>query len=337
MVLSHTLIISPDRKMRAASLYFAQQIPQAHNIRVLFVSSMLNLCEFLSLRPDLRGAKTILYFHENQLNYPKRKTEEDRDFQFGWAEATSCLCANYVVFNSEYNRSTFLHELPVALNKVPTFGFEVEKVLSEIRDKSRVMYFPIRVPEAHLKSGNIAEISSAPVVNIVWNHRWEHDKDPGTFLDIMVKLAKKGNNFRVFLLGESFGEQPEVFDKAKAELEKAGVVGHWGYCASKEEYYEILNKCHVAVSTALHEFYGVAVLEAIMCGCYPLCPNRLVYPEYLARENLYNTPSELYKRLKNIIFFQRKESAGLTFKPKVRSATLTIGDRSIWPRRCGRT
>ena len=33
------------------------------------------------------------------------------------------------------------------------------------------------------------------------------------------------------------------------------------------------------VSTARHEFYGLAVREAIAAGCHPLLPRRVVYPE----------------------------------------------------------
>lgn len=64
------------------------------------------------------------------------------------------------------------------------------------------------------------------------------------------------------------------------------------------------------VSTARHEFFGVAVQEAIYCGCHPVLPNRLGYPELIPETHhepllhapiLYEDADELFAVLRGIL------------------------------------
>ncbi|XP_061181500.1 glycosyltransferase-like domain-containing protein 1 [Saccostrea echinata] len=133
-------------------------------------------------------------------------------------------------------------------------------------------------------------------LHIVWAHRWEHDKGPESFFNTVINLHKEGCRFKLSVLGEQFTDNLGVFEKSKPILGEH--LEHWGYVPSKAEFHRVLEKADVAVSTALHEFFGVSMLEAVQMKCYPLCPNRLVYPEIYPKQYLYNTDNQLLKTLR---------------------------------------
>jgi hypothetical protein len=66
---------------------------------------------------------------------------------------------------------------------------------------------------------------------------------------------------------------------------------------SWDDYFSFVSSAKVMLVSASEETFGYQVLDAVMCGTIPLCPNRLSYPELLPRTYLYNNFPELLKKL----------------------------------------
>ncbi|XP_069460119.1 tRNA-queuosine alpha-mannosyltransferase isoform X2 [Ambystoma mexicanum] len=280
-------------RARTAALHFMQSIEASDQYGTLFTSSVLNLAELVALRPDLGKLRKVLYFHENQLVYPVRKSQE-RDFQYGYNQVLSCLVADVVVFNSRYNMESFLTSINGFMRLIP--DHRPTKLEGLIRPKCQVLHFPIRfpdvnkfimprckhvqfqnrtavdghtglfglstsdtgitdltansyldkeptfcpsqeeMPESLLQNSVEVDTSDASErtildhehdhkcitpysilsateeeqrpLHIVWPHRWEHDKDPETLFQVLLKLKSIHLSFHVSVLGETFTDVP---------------------------------------------------------------------------------------------------------------------------------
>jgi len=293
-------------RARTSALNFAQTIPTTESeeketaeTSVLFCSSVLNLAELLSLRRDLaeKWRQKIVYFHENQLVYPVRSGKlggEQRDFQYGYNQVLTAMAADRVVFNSNFNRDSFLDNINSFFNLQPDHKPDTASIKRQIAAKSSVLHFPVKIDDD--LPFEEKEDDQPPVLHIVWPHRWEHDKNPESFFKVLFRLKSENYSFKVSVLGESFAQFPEIFDEAREKLGEE--IAHFGRLASKRDYLEVLKAADVAVSTADHEFFGVAMVEAALSGCYPLVPDRLAYPELFPDACTYRTDQQLYKRLR---------------------------------------
>ena len=300
-----TLLTLPPRKwkwrMRGAALVFEPMLralppppPDA-----LVTTDFLNLPDLLALTRDLfpRPIPCAVYFHENQITYPTASSDL-RDFHFGLVNIHSALCADRVLFNSGYHRQEFLGAVEDLIRSMP--DCRPAGVAERIRARSEILGLPL----------NLAGIDRSRVPRkdpwILWNHRWEEDREPATFFEAMEALDREAAaglapDFRLVVVGRAYRDRPAAFDRARERL--AHRIERWGFVESRREYLDLVARCAAVVSTSRHEFFGVSVMEAIYLGCTPVLPRRLAYPEITGPDSpfLYDDPSEIPRRVAEAI------------------------------------
>ncbi|MDA8792029.1 DUF3524 domain-containing protein [Bacteriovoracaceae bacterium] len=266
---------------------------------LILATDMLDFATFLGLvGKKYSQVPTAIYFHENQLTYPWSEHDRDKKKQthllYGFINYTSCLVADNVFFNSHYHHSCFMEALPKMLKGFP--DYQNLDSIKAIKNKSVVLPLGLNLPDQVQPKLNQSKIPT-----LLWNHRWEYDKNPAEFFNVLYRLKEEKIQFKLILLGESYSSIPGIFKEAQIKLKNE--IIHMGY-ADRETYENLLQKCDILPVTSIHDFFGASVVEAIAHGVYPLLPNRLAYPEHLPstlRENhLYNSSDQLYKKLKRL-------------------------------------
>ena len=275
--------------MRGSAITLAGQV--THRPDVVLASSLLDLGSFLGhARKTLGDVRVVLYMHENQLTYPLPDGAR-RDMGAAFINWSSMVAADRVVFNSEFHRAAWFEAVEPMLRSHP----EPRHIglVDRIREASSVL--PVGVELGWVDEH--ASKSAPPL--IIWNQRWEHDKDPDTLAWALGELAGDGLEFRVAVCGESaFGQIPPSLAGLPDVLGERLI--HHGF-AERPVYEGLLTEASVVVSTARHEFFGVAVVEAMAAGARPVFPNRLSYPGLVPHEMhgavLYGNRVELVAKL----------------------------------------
>lgn len=316
-----TLLSLPARKwkmrMQLAAPYFAEQIlkriEQGATFDSILTSTFLDVAVLRSLLATQGvSIRLALYFHENQFSYPGQ-VHDPGMFQFTSINFTSALCADRLAFNSHYNRDTFLNGVRQYVKKA--VDMDLGHLEEQIWQKSVILSPGIDFQQIDdlYDSYRLSEKTAAvqrtvervePVARkreqvIVWNHRWEHDKDPETFFQTLFALQDAEKYpFQLIVLGQHFHNQPEIFAQAKTVLHNR--ILHFGYVKSRQDYARLLMMGDYVVSTARHEFFGISVLEGVRAGCHPVVPDRLAYKEIFPQEYRY-APGTLQKHLQRLL------------------------------------
>lgn len=271
-------------RMHGGALTLARKFIES-NFRpsMILASDMLDLSTFLShTRSITHQTPAAVYFHENQLTYPWSPADNDvaqeRDNHYGFINLTSALAADKVLFNSQYHLNSFFEELPKFLKSFPDHN---ELGLVEaIKKKSAVL--PVGMDLKKLARLKPLDIPAYPRAVILWNHRWEYDKNPAEFFRTLLELRERGVEFKLIVLGIKFPRHPEIFDEAKQHL--AENILHWGYVEDEREYIKWLCHADILPVTSAQDFFGTSVVQAMYCDVFPLLPKRLAYPEHIPEQ-----------------------------------------------------
>jgi glycosyltransferase involved in cell wall biosynthesis len=250
---------------------------------LILATSMTDLSALVGMRPELANSRRLLYFHENQFAYPTAG-DPNHLVERQITSLYSSLSADQLIFNSAFNRSSFLSGVEQLLARLPD---QVPAgIVEKLRQRSTLMPVPLY--------GDCFEIAQQPSTRatnpllttnsrlaVVWNHRWEYDKGVDALQVLVAAMLASSLDFEFHLIGQSFRSVPPAMQQVRTMLEEAGKLGVCGFIPARADYLALLARSHVVLSTAIHEFQGLAVLEAIAAGCLPVVPNALAYQDFI--------------------------------------------------------
>lgn len=255
---------------------------------------MIDLSLFKSLlNNEYQKTPIHYYFHENQYSYPwdmnNYKSKKGIETFFGIFQLRSCLVADKIYFNSEHNRKTFTQG---AIEEISKQRDDNDiSLFNDINKKIKVL--PLGIDFTKF---DVNKLPKNEFPTIVWNHRWEKDKNLDDAFQLLKKL-KQTHDFKLYFLGQSPNFEPPIINEIKSKLGES--IAHIGHVNDFSEYCKMLWKSHISLSTSNHDFFGISTLETMYCGCYPILPLRNAYPEHFhSVDHLYKNSYEAFEKLK---------------------------------------
>jgi glycosyltransferase involved in cell wall biosynthesis len=256
---------------------------------LVIATSMTDCVGLKAFCPDLQNIPWLLYFHENQFAYPDNANQQGL-IEMQMVTLYSALAADLCVFNSQFNKDTFFQGARALLKKLP--DYVSPDWLDNTQEESRVLPVPLsdflfNRNQENSENSNENTSKSSKRLKLVWPARWEYDKGPERLLAILEEMEIRQLDYDIAILGEQFRTIPNEFEQIKSSFSHR--ITQFGFAESRADYLSFLASADMVLSTALHEFQGLAVLEAVALGCVPILPNRQVYPELFGQDYLYES------------------------------------------------
>ncbi|MDZ7667906.1 MAG: DUF3524 domain-containing protein [Gammaproteobacteria bacterium] len=153
----------------------------------LVATSMVDLATLRGLHPALAHVPALYYFHENQFAYPVSAQQvtlasnrRSCSSTARWPRDSDWL------FNSAFNRDTFLDGVDNLLRRMPDAG--------PGRDPSNGSRR--RPPSTRCPVDAVAPAAADGIARLIlWNHRWEYDKAPDLFAE--RRAGTRGRRHRI--------------------------------------------------------------------------------------------------------------------------------------------
>ena len=203
----------------------------------------------------------------------------------------SALAADSLMFNSAYNCESFLSGCEQLLRRLP------DKVPPGVVDLLRGKAVVVPVPVATVVSAEgvgrwpeADSLTSGRALRLLWTGRFEYDKGGEGLLAILQQLESDGFDYTLAVVGQQFRNSPAVFEQIREDYSHRLI--QFGYIEALDDYRALLRGADIALSTALHEFQGLALLEAVAAQCIPAVPDRLAYREIYPQQFRYRSSAD---------------------------------------------
>lgn len=287
-------------RMRSFAIRAAKQCRQQTTApEVIFTTDMMDVATFRGmLPPSFSGIPIVLYFHENQFAYPDQHRGE-RDLGYAYINLTSAIAADRVIFNSKWNQSSFLEGANQFLKAMP--DSMADHPLESVQRKSLVIPPGIENPKpviaSKLENSSIEQDASEPL-RMGWVARWEADKRPDRFVKLLGVLSNMNLNFQLVLLGPRPRTMPQAYRDLVQQFGTQILID--GFLETRHAYHEALSNIDVVVSTADHEFFGLAMCEAIIAGAIPVVPSGLAYDEYVPDDLRFDSLDQAARQIQQL-------------------------------------
>ncbi len=271
--------------LRAGAIGLAERVVahiEAHgHPDVIVISGTVDVGHLLGLthrtlgRPGRPVPPVVVYQHESQVVFPTTRSDGG---EAALRNLVSWAAADLVLFNSAFHREAVVAALPAMIERWPRATPRPD--LDRLAARFEVVPIGLDLTSWARPLRGRRDRDGPPVV--LWPHRWERDKDPEAFARAVAKLVDDGVPFRLILAGEEPAAGSEYAVGVRAGLadrfaDRVVATGPF----DRDRYRALLGLADVVVSCAHHEFFGMAVVEAIAAGCRPVLPADLSYPGLL--------------------------------------------------------